>query len=77
MSLLYGMMSLRNLLIKQGRMINRGVTYAQQGEFTQAMSDYNKAIEINPNDAETYNNRGNTGTLRGNFTSGQLHPSHV
>ena len=30
--------------------------YYRQGNFTQAISDFNKAIEINPNDAEAYNN---------------------
>ena len=28
---------------------NRGLAYDEQGNFTQAISDYNKAIEINPN----------------------------
>ena len=37
---------------------NRGIIYSKQGNFTQAMSDYNKAIEINPEFAQAYNNRG-------------------
>jgi Flp pilus assembly protein TadD len=37
---------------------NRGLAYFQQGNFTQAISDFTKAIEIDPNYAKTYNNRG-------------------
>ena len=28
-------------------------------DYKGAIQDYNKAIEINPNDADAYNNRGN------------------
>ncbi|MBF0503470.1 MAG: tetratricopeptide repeat protein [Candidatus Omnitrophica bacterium] len=37
---------------------NRGNAYEKQGNLTQAMLDYNKAIEINPKYAEAYYNRG-------------------
>ncbi len=37
---------------------NRGSVWAKQDDFSKAMSDYNKAIEINPGFAEAYNNRG-------------------
>ncbi len=37
---------------------SRGNDYSKQGNFTQAVSDYTKAIEINHNDANIYNNRG-------------------
>jgi len=37
---------------------DRGWAYYNRGQFTQAMSDYNKAIEIDPNFAIAYNNRG-------------------
>ena len=47
---------------------NRGLTYAKQGNFTQAISDCNKAIEINPNFAETYYDRGNDYDNQGNFS---------
>jgi len=37
---------------------NRGVVYKKLGQYTQAMSDYNSAIELNPKLAEAYTNRG-------------------
>ena len=39
---------------------NRGAVNSHVGNDTQAMGDYNKAIEIYPQYAEAYNNRGNT-----------------
>jgi tetratricopeptide (TPR) repeat protein len=39
---------------------NRGVTFASIKEYTKALDDYNKAIEINPKNAEAYNNKGVT-----------------
>jgi len=39
---------------------NRGNIYGKQGNLTQAISDYTKAIEINPKYTEAYYNRGNT-----------------
>ncbi len=38
---------------------NRGVLYYNQQKYELALSDYSKAIDINPNDALAYNNRGN------------------
>ena len=35
---------------------NRGATYGEKGQYDQAVSDFNKAIEMNPLDAEAYNN---------------------
>ncbi len=37
---------------------NRGTAYARKGQYDQAISDFNKALEINPRDAPAYNNRG-------------------
>jgi len=37
---------------------NRGFAYTNLGQFNQAISEYNKAIELNPKLAEAYNNRG-------------------
>lgn len=37
---------------------NRGEAYRKSGNFTQAIADYNKALELNPNYVTAYNNRG-------------------
>jgi tetratricopeptide (TPR) repeat protein len=37
---------------------NRGLAYAEQGNFDLAMKDYNRAIALHPSDAETYIYRG-------------------
>jgi hypothetical protein len=46
---------------------NRGVAYGQQGHLTQAIADFNQAIEINPHDAKAFCNRGRAYELLGNF----------
>jgi Flp pilus assembly protein TadD len=45
---------------------NRGITYGERGQYDQAISDFNKAIEINPRDAYAYNNRGTAYMKSGN-----------
>ena len=37
---------------------NRGLAYADLGQYKQAIKDYDRAIELNPEDAEAYYNRG-------------------
>jgi tetratricopeptide (TPR) repeat protein len=37
---------------------NRGLAYADLGQYKQAIKDYDRAIELNPEDAKAYNNRG-------------------
>lgn len=37
---------------------NRGKQYAKDGQFDSALSDFNKALELNPNDYVVYYNRG-------------------
>ncbi|MGQ9702024.1 MAG: tetratricopeptide repeat protein [bacterium] len=37
---------------------NRGILYAQNGQYELALSDLNQSIALNPNLAEPYNNRG-------------------
>jgi lipoprotein NlpI/uncharacterized RDD family membrane protein YckC len=38
--------------------LNLGIAYYKKGQYQQAISNYNKAIEINPRYAEAYTNRG-------------------
>jgi tetratricopeptide (TPR) repeat protein len=38
---------------------NRGIAYQKKRQYDKAISDYSKAIEINPRYADAYNNRGN------------------
>ena len=38
---------------------NRGAVYRNKEVFDRAIKDYNKAIELNPELAEAYYNRGN------------------
>ena len=62
---------------------NRGFIYDNQGNLTQALSDYNKVIQLNPSLAEIYNNRGFIYYRQGNLTQAlsdynkaiQLNPS--
>jgi Flp pilus assembly protein TadD len=35
-----------------------GTAYANLKQFEKAIQDYNQAIELNPKDARTFNNRG-------------------
>lgn len=37
---------------------NRAITYYKKDEFDNVIQDYNKAIELNPELAEAYDNRG-------------------
>jgi len=37
---------------------NRGIAYGKKGQYDQAISDFNKALEINPRYAEAYYSRG-------------------
>ena len=37
---------------------NRGLTYHKKGQYDQAISEYNRAIAINPRYAKAYSNRG-------------------
>ena len=46
---------------------NRGLAYARQGEYEQAIADYTAAIKLNPQLAEAYYNRGNAYRRQGEY----------
>jgi Flp pilus assembly protein TadD len=45
----------------------RGIAYGEKGQYDQAISDFNRAIELNPNDNKAYNNRGIAYRLKGQY----------
>lgn len=45
--------------------VNRGITYGSKGQYDQAISDFNKALEINPTLTQAYVNRGIAYGLKG------------
>ncbi len=46
---------------------NRGVASYDKGQYDQAISEFTKAIEIDPKDAEAYKDRGDTYELKGQY----------
>ncbi len=46
---------------------NRGIVYANKGEYDLAITDFSKSIELNPSDFFAYNNRGNAYNDIGKF----------
>jgi tetratricopeptide (TPR) repeat protein len=46
---------------------NRGVEFSQKGDFKKAVSDYNKAIDVNPEFVVAYLNRGYSYSRMGEF----------
>jgi tetratricopeptide (TPR) repeat protein len=46
---------------------NRGIANGEKGQYDQAISDFNKAIEINPGYDKAYNNRGIVYRLKGQY----------
>jgi tetratricopeptide (TPR) repeat protein len=45
----------------------QALAHVHQREYDQALSELNQAIQIDPKDAESYNNRGSTYTLKGQY----------
>jgi tetratricopeptide (TPR) repeat protein len=46
---------------------NRGAAYGEKSQYDQAISDFNKAIEMNPRYNKAYNNRGIVHRLTGQY----------
>jgi tetratricopeptide (TPR) repeat protein len=46
---------------------NRGIAYEKASDYDRAIADYNKAIELNPQFAETYVDRGVAFSNKGNY----------
>ena len=42
------------------------MTYVEKGEYGEAIKDYSKAIELDPDDADVWNDRGDAYTKLGN-----------
>ena len=64
---------------------NRGNVYGEQGNFDQAIADYDRAIELDPSLGTAYNNRGKFYSDQGNFDQAiadydraiELDPNHT
>ena len=46
---------------------NRGVAYADEGDLNRAITDFNEAIRLDPEDAYAFNNRGNASYKKGEY----------
>ena len=46
---------------------NRGIDYGKKGQYDQAISDYTKAIDLNPRDDVAYYNRGVAHAAKGQY----------
>ena len=48
---------------------NRGYVYYVKGEYDRAVTEYDKAIRLDPNDGDYYNHRGNAFYSKGTTTA--------
>ena len=46
---------------------NRGIAYRWKGEYDRALQDYERAIHLNPDNANAYNNRGVIYRIKGDY----------
>lgn len=53
---------------KAATYVNRGIVRSTSGDLAGAISDYNKALQINPNMAEAFANRGTVFIRQANYT---------
>jgi tetratricopeptide (TPR) repeat protein len=47
--------------------LRRGIAYYNDSQYDQAISDFTKALEINPRDADAYSNRGSVYREKGQY----------
>lgn len=47
--------------------VNKGVEYGKKGKYDEAISEFTKAIELEPELAQLYYNRGNAYTKKGSY----------
>jgi Flp pilus assembly protein TadD len=69
-SLLFSCASIqkKQSILRDAELYNRrGIAYEEKGQHDQAISDYNKALEINPRLADAYNNRGVAYYFKGEY----------
>ena len=50
---------------KEAALVDRGIAYANKGDFDSAIADYDKALELKPDDADVFYNRGNSHEKKG------------
>ena len=62
--LAYLSLSLQHLLFTVSS--NRGIAFLKKGDHDKALADFNKAIELDPNNALAYSNRGKALSKKGN-----------
>ena len=57
----------QEIVVQWGSLVCSGETYQEKGDYDRAIADFTKAIELNPDYAISYNNRGSINFLTGNY----------